>query len=146
MREVEYLIASRAHILALGQAHCVLDGVGGAVINGLLALGHIVVILLERLLALLGGVEYQKILEEVGVSAVFVAHSALDVDAEVLPELLVLGTVVLHHLLKLALYLLFKVLTDDLELAVVLKYLTGDIQAQVGGIDNAAHKVEVIVH
>ena len=123
-----------------------LDGVGGAVVNGLLALGHIVVILLERLLALLGGVEYQKILEEVGVSAVFVAHAALDVDAEVLPELLVLGTVVLHHLLKLALYLLFKVLTDDLELAVVLKYLTGDIQAQVGGIDNAAHKVEVIVH
>ena len=123
-----------------------LYGVGGAVVYRLLALGHILVVLLESLLGLLGGVEDEQVLEEVGVSAVFVANAALDVDAEVFPELLVLGTVVLHHLLKLALYLLFKVLTDDLELAVVLKYLTGDIQAQVGGIDNAAHKVEVIVH
>ena len=122
-----------------------LYGVGGAVVYRLLALGHILVVLLESLLGLLGGVEDEQVLEEVGVSAVFVANAALDVDAEVLPELLVLGTVVLHHLLKLALYLLFKVLTDDLELAVVLKYLSGDIQAQVGGIDNAAHELKVVV-
>ena len=51
----------------------------------------------------------------------------------------------LFPLNQLYIYLLFKVLADDLELAVVLKYLSGDIQAQVGGIDNAAHELKVVV-
>ena len=145
MVEIEYLIAARADLLALRQRHCVLYGVGRGVVNCLLALGHCVDVLFERAHGLLGGIEYEQILEEIGVAAVLVADAALDVDAEVFPERFILRAIVAHHFFELGLDLLFEVLADDLELAVVLKYLARDVQAQVGRIDNAAHKFEIIM-
>ena len=122
-----------------------LDGIGRGVVYGLLTLGHCIDILLERAHGLLGGVEYEQVLEKIGVAAVLVADAALYVDAEVFPERLVLRAILAHHLFKLGLDLLFEVLADDLELAVVLKYLTRDVKAQVGRIDHAARKLEIVV-
>ena len=143
--EIEYLIAARADLLALRQSHCVLYGVGRGVVDGLLALGHCVNVFLERAHRVLGGVEDQQILEKIGEAAVLVADAALDVDAEVFPERFVLRAIVAHHFFKLGLDLLFEVLADDLELAVVLQYLARDVQAQVGRIDDAARELEIVV-
>ena len=61
-----------------------------------------------------------------------------------MPELLILLFAVLLHLQQLRLDLLFQGGGDDLQLAVMLKDFTADVQGEVGGIDNALHKAEAV--
>ena len=68
----------------------------------------------------------------------------LDLTAELLPELLVLRTVVVQHGVQLVLDLLFQCVMDQLQLAVLLQHLTADIQAQILTVHNAFYKAEVI--
>ena len=144
--EVENLVAALAHLLALGQGEGVLDGVGAGVVDDLLALGHGLRILLEGALGVLGGVEDQQIPKKILVPAVLVADAALDVHAVVSVKLLVLGPVVAQELFQLPFDALLDVLAHDLQLAVVLQDLAGDVQTQVGGVHHALDKLKVIVH
>ena len=68
----------------------------------------------------------------------------LDLTAELLPELLVLCTVIVQHGVQLVLDLLFQCVMDQLQLAVLLQHLTADIQAQILTVHNALYKAEVI--
>ena len=122
--QIDDLIAAGLDLLALRQAHGVLYGVGGGEVDGLLALRHILGVLLERELMVFGGVEDEQIAQKVLISAVLVAHAALEVVAEVSEELLVLLAVVVHELFKLTLDALFNILADDGKLSVVLKQLS----------------------
>ena len=144
--EIEDLIASGADLVALGQAHGVLEGVGTGIVDAVLALGHVLHILFQGDLAVLGGVEDQQIPQKVLVPAVLVADAALEMDAEVFEEFLVLGLVVPHQLFQLALDLLLQVLADDLQLAVMLENFPGNVQGQVGRVHHALDKVKVVVH
>ena len=144
--QIDQLIAAAAHLFALGQAHRVLQRVGGGKVDALLALGHVLDILLERDLLVLGRVEDQQILQEIFIAAVLVADADLEMIAEVLEELLVLRPVVAHELFELALDLLFKILADDAQLAVVLQDLAGDVQAQIRRVDHALDELEIVVH
>ena len=94
---------------------------------------------------LLGGVEYQQVAQQVLIAAVLVAHAALEVHAEVAEELFVLGPVVAHELFKLTLDALFKVLADNAQLPVMLQELTGNVQREIGGVDNALDELKVIM-
>ena len=123
-----------------------LERVGAGVIDGLLALGHVVGVLLEADLTVLVGLEDQQVAQEVLVAAVLVADADLQIGAEVPEEGLVLLPVVAHELFQLALDALFEVLADDAQLPVVLQQLTGDVQAQVGGIHHALDEIKIVVH
>ena len=68
----------------------------------------------------------------------------LDLTAELLPELLILCTVIVQHGVQLVLDLLFQCVVDQLQLAVFLQHLAADIQAQILTVHNALYKAEVI--
>ena len=68
----------------------------------------------------------------------------LDLTAELLPELLILCTVVVQHGVQLVLDLLFQCVVDQLQLAVFLQHLTADVQAQILTVHDTLDKAEVI--
>ena len=144
--EIEDRIAAAADLLALGEAERVPDRVGAGVVDRLLALGHGLDVLLERLLLVLRGVEQQQLAQKVLVAAVLVAHAALEMHAVVFVELLVFGPVLAHEFLELALDALLDVLAHDLELAVVLEDLARDVEREVGGVHDALDELKVVVH
>ena len=74
--------------------------------------------------------------------AVLRVRAVLDLDAEGLPELLVLLAVFAEHGLEFVVDLLLESLFDDLELAVLLQHLTGDVEGQVLRVDETADEAE----
>ena len=91
-----------------------------------------------------GGIEHKKVGQELAVYPVALGAAVFYLAAEVLPKLLVAIAVVLQKLQKVSLYLLFKVLRDELKLPVVLQKLAGDVEREVGGIDDAADELEIL--
>ena len=91
-------------------------------------------------------IEDQKIFQEIFVSSVFIADAGLNVHTEGAEELLILGTVIIHHLHQLGFDLLFQAVSDYVKLTGMLKNLTGDVQRQVRRIDNALDEVKVLVN
>ena len=98
------------------------DALARGVVDALLAFLHALDVLFKRReLLLRGGVEHHQVLERILAVLAAVAHDAVaDLAAEVLIELLVALAVVLEELFKVGADLLFEVLADDLELAVML--------------------------
>ena len=117
----------------------------GGVVDELLALRHTRHVLVQRYQLLLpGGVEQQQILHLLLVGAVVVQGAQLQLAAEAAVDGLVAVPLVLQHPQQLRLDLLLQIGGDDLQLPVMLQKLTGDIQAQVGGIHHAPDEVEVL--
>ncbi len=128
----------------LGQAVAI---VAGSVIDGGLALRHVLRVLLQRdVLLVLGAPEEQQAGELVLLHAVAGVDAVLEAAAEVLEELLVGLAVAIAHGLELGGDLLLDATGHDLELAVLLQGLARDVQRDVGGVDDAAHEVVVIGH
>ena len=143
--EVQDLHAAVLQQLRLGQMIHRLHAVAGGVIDILLLLRHPGNVLTQRHQLLLGGgVEQQQILQLLLHGAVVVQGAELQLAAEAAVELLIALPVVLQHPLQLAADLLLQIVGDDLQLAVVLQQLTGDIQAQVRGVHHATDKVEAL--
>ena len=69
--------------------------------------------------------------------AVVGSNTVFDLAAKVLPEGLIGLPLVLQHLGKLALDLLFQIGGNNLQLPVMLQKLTGDVQVQVGRVHHA---------
>ena len=145
-REVEDLVVLVLQKLGLRQLVHRRDALAGGIVDALLIFFHARDVFLERReLLLRGGVEHQQLLERVLARLAAVAHDAeAELAAEVRVELLVALAVVFEELFKVGAHLLFKVLADDLELAVVLQELAGNVEAQIRRIDHAAHKAQIV--
>lgn len=92
------------------------------VVDALLVFLHALDVLFKRReLLLRGGVEHHQVLERILAALAAVARDAVaDLTAEVFVEFLIALAVILEELFKVGAHLLFKVLADDLELAVML--------------------------
>ena len=117
-----------------------------SIIDGFLAIGHILNILFEGNLSVLGGIEQEEVTEKVLLHAVFVTHAALEADTEILEELLVLRAIFLLELFQLSLDALFQILADNLQLTVMLENLTGNIQGEIRRVNDALHKIKIIMN
>ena len=143
--EVEDLHPLILQSLQLRQLVDFIHGVTGGIIDDLLILLHPGDVLIQRhQLLLRGGPEQQQILQQVLVDAVLADHAVFQLAAEVLPEGFISLTLVLEHLGQFALDLLFQISGDDLQLAVMLQKLPGDVQTQIRGIHHAPDKPEVL--
>ena len=143
--EVEDLHPLILQSLQLRQLVDFIHGVTGGIIDDLLILLHPGDVLIQRhQLLLRGGPEQQQILQQVLVDAVLADHAVFQLAAEVLPEGFISLTLVLEHLGQFALDLLFQISGDDLQLAVMLQKLPGDVQAQIRGIHHAPDEPEVL--
>ena len=119
--------------------------VAGGKVDVLLALLHTGDVLVQRhQLFLGGGIEQHQILKHILLLAVVVHGTELDLAAEGLPEGLIFLAFVPQQTLQLSLDLFFQVGADELQLAVVLQKLTGDIQVQIRGLHHTADKVEAL--
>ena len=150
--ELVHVLGQQQHVKALvqhqlcgGQFCQTVGGVACGKVDVLLLCGHLVDVLLQGdHLLLLGRPEQQQVAQQFGVHSVVRISTKLDLTAELLPELLVLRTVVVQHGVQLVLDLLFQCVMDQLQLAVLLQHLTADIQAQILTVHNAFYKAEVI--
>ena len=143
--EVEDLDVPLPEQLRLGQVVHGRRVLPGGVVDVLLVLLHPVHVLAQGdHLLLRGGVEQQKVLEQLPLGAVVVQAPYLQLAAEVLEELLIALPVLLQQPLQLGLDLLLDVVGDELQLPVVLEQLPGDVQAQVRGVHNAPDEAEVL--
>ena len=119
--------------------------VAGGKVDVLLALLHTGDVLVQRhQLFLGGGIEQHQILKHILFLAVVVHGTELDLAAEGLPEGLIFLAFVPQQTLQLSLDLFFQVGADELQLAVMLQKLTGDIQVQIRGLHHTADKVEAL--
>ena len=117
----QQVIALAQHQLGVGQLAQTVGIVTSGKVDALLALGHLFDVLIQRdQLLLLGGVEHQQIGQQILVHTVVAVDAELNLTAEVLPEDLIALPLVLEHLAKLALDLLFQIRGDDLQLPVML--------------------------
>ena len=143
--EEQNVVALVLDQLRLGKLGKTVAAFTGGVIDILLIGAHGVHVLLEGdQLILLARPEEQQLLEEVLMGAVVGHHAVLELTAKGGIELLVLLPLVLLHPNQLGLDLLFQVGGDDLQLTVVLEHLTGDVEAQILGVHNAADEAEVL--
>ena len=142
-REAENIEALGAHLLGLRELRGALRRFGGGVIDVFLVFRHRVHILAQgdELFLLRAAIE-QKIGQQIALHAVIADDAVFELRAEHVEELFVLLAVALHEPGKLAFDLLFKIHGDELELAVVLEHLAGDVQRKIGRIDDAAHEAE----
>ena len=120
--QVQNLVVLVLQKLGLRQLIHGSDALARGVVDALLVFLHALDVLLERReLLLRGGIEHHQVLERILAALAAVAHDAVaDLVAEVLIELLVALAVFLEELFKVGADLLFEVLADDLELAVML--------------------------
>ena len=145
LREVQDLHALILQGFQLGQLVDLVYCLTGGVVNDLLILFHPGNVLVQRhQLLLRGGIEQQQILQKLLVSAIVCGDAVFDLAAEVLPEDLIALPLVLEHLAKLALDLLFQICGNDFQLPVMLQQLPRDIQAQVGGVHHAPDEPEML--
>ena len=146
-----HILVAQQHIVALGCQSLHLRQLGklrqilaGGEVDLLLPLGHGVHILLQAdALTLLVAVEQQQVGANVLVGAVVGDGAVLQVSAEGIEELLVVLTLVIHHVLQLGLDLLLQIPGDDGELAVMLQHFPADVQAEILAVHNAPDETEV---
>ena len=145
--QAEHIVPGGADGLGLRQGGCAFDGLGAGVVDLLLSLGHGRDVFGEGdELVVVRAVEHQQILKLILVHAVIADDAVFELRRERLVERRIFLAILVAQAGKLALDLLLKVAGDDLELAVVLQKLTGDVQAQVGRVDDAAYKPEIFRH
>ena len=150
--EFVHLIRQQQDIVALAQQHLhlgLLCNAGlllaGGVVDLLLALGHGLDVFLQGdELLLLAGPEEGQVLQQVLMAAKLRGDADLELTAEGGEKFLVLLPVVLQHFQELRLDLLFQITCNQLELAVVLEHLAGDVQAQILGVHHALDEAEVL--
>ena len=131
--------------LGLGQAVDLLDGVAAGVVDILLIFLHPLLVLRQCDELLLGrGVEEEQVLQGVLVGAVVAVDAVFEGQAEGFVEGLVLLPVLLEHAFELALDLFGEPVGDELQLAVMLEHLAGNVEGEVLRVDQAAYKAEVI--
>ena len=140
IHHAEDLIALLVQLLGLREGEQTADVVAAGEVDLRLLGGHGIDVLLQGDHAVLAHVVEQEILDLVDLVAVFADDAGAEHHAEVLIELLVLRAVVLHHLGQLVLHLLAEVRGDELELAVMLQHLAGDVQAEIRGVHDAARE------
>ena len=134
-----------ADLLGLGQVGRPLGGVGGGVVDILLALGHVGYVFLQGdQLVPIGGVVQQQIRQQLPLHAVVGHDAVFELGAEGLEKGLVFLPVTVHDPGKLGLDLLFQAGGDDLQLPVVLEHLPGDVQAQIRGVHHAPDEPEAV--
>ena len=143
--EEQDIIALLPDQLRLGQLGQTAAALTGGKVEILLLLRHGVGVFLQRhQLVLLAGPEQQQLLQQVLVHAVILADAVFQLAAKGGEEFLVLLPVVGQHFDQLGLDLLFQVGGNDLQLAVMLQHLAGDVQAQILGVHNALDKAEML--
>ena len=150
--ELVDVVGAQKHVEALGEhgldhRHLcqAIAIVAGGVVDGLLALGHGLRVLLQGdELLVLGAPEEQQAGELVLLHAIAGVDAVLEAAAEVAEELLVRLTVGVAHGLELGGDLLLDAALHGGELAVLLQRLAADVQCDVGRVDDAAHEVVVV--
>ena len=141
-QHVESLAQHRVYDGALRQT---VDGFARCEEDGLLAFGHRLGVLGQRNhLLLLGGIEKQQVGKHILLHAIAGVDTVLQVAAKALEELLVTVAVVLQELLQFALDLLFELVGDSAQLAVLLQRFAGNVQCQILRINNALYEAEVV--
>ena len=143
--EQENVVALVLEQVHLGQAVEAVPALAGGEVDLLLPLGHGVRILAQGdQLVLTARPEEHEVLQRVLMRPVARGQAVFELAAKGGEEFLVLLPVVLLQLFQLGFDALLEVLGDELELAVVLEQLAGDVEAEVLGVHHALDKTEVL--
>ena len=136
------MLANHLSLRQLGQR----IGAGtGSIVNFFLIFRHCLAVFLEGdELLVLCRIEHHQVAQLFLVCAVICIGTRLDGVAKSVPEFDVFFALILLHLEQFGADFLFQADGDCLELTVVLQHFAGDVQRQIRGINQTAHKAEVI--
>ena len=134
-----------AHRFRLRQHMELFDAFARGVIDVFLPFRHRAAIFLQRAELRVGRArKEQQVLEQLALAAEGRIQRVFKLQAERLPEQLVLFAVLFEHIGKLFFDFLFERPGNDLELVVLLEHFARDVQRQVLGIDDALDETEAV--